>query len=286
MPASATGEGVVREEKPVSNPPTSAKDYGNVEVISKVQQFSFVEGWYELTAESHFWFQWRLAALLEQLKRLRIPLRKPLKVLEIGGGTGVLRSQIERSTEWHVDVTDLDIEALTRGKPGRGRIMYYNISEERDAFVEAYDVVVLFDVLEHISNTQPFLSSVIRHIKPSGFLLINVPALQTLYSKYDATVGHVRRYNKKTISAEFSRFNIEIQDLCYWGMTMVPVLALRKLVLAMLSNGQVRQTVSCGFKPPHPLVHSVLRAIMRMETALLSKPPFGSSVLMVARKVQ
>ena len=214
---------------------------------------------YELTADSHFWFQWRLAALLEQLKRLRIPLTKPFKVIEIGGGTGVLRSQIERSTEWHVDVTDLDIDALTRCKPGRGRIMYYDISEERDAFVEAYDVVVLFDVLEHISTPQPFLSSVIRHIKPSGFLLINVPALQTLYSKYDATVGHVRRYNKKTICAEFSRFNIEIQDLCYWGMTMVPVLALRKLVLAMVRNGQVRQTVSCGLKPPHPWVHGILR---------------------------
>lgn len=276
----------MREEKSVSNPLTSAKDYRNVEIISKVKQFSFVEGWYELTAESHFWFQWRLAALLEQLKRLRIPLTKPFKVLEIGGGTGLFRSQMERSTEWHVDVTDLDIEALTRCKPGRGRIMYYDISEERDAFLEAYDVVVLFDVLEHISNTQPFLSSVIRHIKLGGFLLINVPALQILYGKYDATVGHVRRYNKKTISAEFSRFNIEIQDLCYWGMAMVPVLALRKLVLAMQWNRQVRQTVSCGLEPPHPLVHSVLRAIMRMETALLSKPPIGSSVLMVGRKVK
>ena len=58
-------------------------------------------------------------------------------------------------------------------------------------------MVVLFDVLEHIPDTQPFLSSVIRHIKLNGFLLINVPALQTLYSKYDETVGHVRRYNKR-----------------------------------------------------------------------------------------
>jgi 2-polyprenyl-3-methyl-5-hydroxy-6-metoxy-1,4-benzoquinol methylase len=278
--------GFMPDEQPVQEPPTAAIDHGDVEIISKVQQFSFVEGWYELTAESHFWFQWRLAALLRQLTRLGIPLTAPFSVLEIGGGTGVLRSQIERSTRWRVDMTDLDMEALKRSKPGRGRIMYYDICEERDRFLQAYDVVVLFDVLEHIPHTQPFLRSVVRHIKPNGLLLINVPALSLLYSKYDETVGHVRRFNKKTLADEVSPFNLEIQDLRYWGMTMVPLLAARKLALKMLTNGQDRRVVSCGFKPPNPLVHSVLRAMMRLETTLLSEPPLGSSVLMAARKVQ
>ena len=271
--------------KVLTNLPNPAEDYQNIEVISKLREFSFVEGWYDLTADSHFWFQWRLAALLNLLKRLGIPLTAEFRTLEIGGGTGVLRSQIERSTQWHVDMTDLDIDALSRCKPGRGRTMYYDICEERDSFIEAYDVLLLFDVLEHIPDTQPFLSSVLRHLKPNGLLLINVPALQSLYSKYDETVGHQRRYNTKTLSAEFSRFNVEIQALCYWGMTMVPLLALRKLVLGALGTVQERQTVSCGFEPPHPTVHSVLRAMMRIETALLSKPPFGSSVLMVGRKL-
>ena len=110
-------------------------------------------------------------------------------------------------------------------------------------------MVVLFDVLEHIPDTQPFLSSVIRH-QLNGFLLINVPALQTLYSKYDETVGHVRRYNKKTLLAEFSRFNIEVQDLCYWGMTMVPVLALRKLVLRCYRIGKSVEWSHAGLSHP------------------------------------
>jgi 2-polyprenyl-3-methyl-5-hydroxy-6-metoxy-1,4-benzoquinol methylase len=270
-------------EKPISGP-TLSIDYGNVEVISKVREFSFADGWYELTNDSHFWFQWRLVALLGQLKRLGIPLTAQLKALEIGGGTGVLRSQIERSTQWWVDMTDLDIDALTRSEPGRGRIMYYDIREERESFIEAYDVVVLFDVLEHIPDTQPFLSSVIRHIKPNGFLLVNVPALQTLYSKYDETVGHVRRYNRKTLAKEFNRFNIEIHDICYWGMTMVPVVALRKFIFRMLWNMQEQQTISCGFEPPHPFVNRALSVIMRIETAFLSKPPFGTSVLMAGQK--
>ena len=275
----------MREEETGPTTPMPSKDYEHVEIISHIQEFSFVEGWYELTADSHFWFQWRLTALLGQLRRLGISLTEPLKILEVGGDTGVLRSQIERSTQWCVDMVELDLSALAHAKLGRGRVMYYDICEEREPFVETYDIVVLFDVLEHIPHTQPFLSSVIRHIKPNGFLLINVPALQTLYSKYDETVGHVRKYNQKTLLAEFSHFNIEVQDLCYWGMTMVPVLVLRKLVLKMLSNRQERRTVSYGFEPPHPLVHSMLRAAMRTETALLSKPPLGSSILMIGRKL-
>ena len=141
----------------------------------KYPRILIVEGWYELTADSHFWFQWRLTALLGQLMRLGIPLTEPFKVLEVGGGTGVLRSQLERSTQWCVDMIDLDLSALAHAKPGCSRIMYYDICEEREPFVEAYDIVVLLDVL-HIPHTQPFLSSVIRHIKPNGFLLINVPA--------------------------------------------------------------------------------------------------------------
>ena len=267
-----------------TSPLRSGKGEGNVELVSALQRFSFAEKWYDLSAESHFWFQWRLAAFLEQLKRVGIPLTTPLKALEVGGGTGVLRSQVERSTAWNVDMTDLDIEALNRADSARGRTIYYDVAEERHPFVEAYDVVVLFDVLEHIPDTQPFLASVIRHIKPNGFLCVNVPALQPLFSKYDESVGHVRRYNKKSLAAEVSRFTMEVQDLTYWGMTLVPLLAARKLTLALRPPAQERHTITCGFNPPHPAVHNALRALMRVETAMLTRPPLGSSLLMAARK--
>ena len=44
----------MREEEPAPTTPTPAKDYGHVEMISNIQEFSFVEGWYELTADSAF----------------------------------------------------------------------------------------------------------------------------------------------------------------------------------------------------------------------------------------
>jgi 2-polyprenyl-3-methyl-5-hydroxy-6-metoxy-1,4-benzoquinol methylase len=256
----------------------------NVEIISKTQGRSFAGEWYEFATESHFWFQWRLIALLRSLKKSRVPLEKPLNVLEVGCGTGALRSQLESVTNWTVNGTDLDMNALSRVKPARGRTMYYNICEERDPYLEAYDIVVLFDVLEHIEDTRPFLSSVLRHLKPQGLLLLNVPALQPLYSKYDEVVGHVRRYNKKSLSKEFEHFNFKIEVLSYWGLSLVPVLALRKFVIGMLEKKSVARKIECGMNPPNPLVHDILRIIMRTETSLLSAPPIGSSLLMVGQK--
>lgn len=266
--------------------PQATRCSGNVEVISQSQEHSFVDEWYEFATESHFWFQWRLTALLQSLKRLGVSLEEQLRVLEVGCGTGALRAQVESVTNWTIDGTDLDLGALSRAKPGRGKMMYYDICEEREPYLEAYDIVILFDVLEHIHDTQLFLSSLLRHLKPQGFLLLNVPALQTLYSNYDEIVGHVRRYNKKTLSDEFKNFDVVIEDLCYWGLSMVPMLVLRKLMLQLLAKRPPAQRIECGFNPPNALVHSVLRMIMRAETGVLSRPPVGTSLLMIGKKLR
>jgi 2-polyprenyl-3-methyl-5-hydroxy-6-metoxy-1,4-benzoquinol methylase len=90
-------------------------------------------------------------------------------------------------------------------------------------------LVVLFDVLEHIADTQSFLTALLAHLKPQGWVLINVPALQSLYSHYDEIVGHFRRYNRQTLVAEFRQKPLELADIRYWGMSLVPVLALPSL---------------------------------------------------------
>jgi 2-polyprenyl-3-methyl-5-hydroxy-6-metoxy-1,4-benzoquinol methylase len=254
------------------------------EIISQPQAHTFVEGWYEHNSESHFWFQWRLVAFLKQLRQIGVSLEKNCRALEVGCGVGVLRDQIESSTNWIVDATDLDLDALQRVKPGRGRKMYYDIFDQKEQLFEAYDLIILFDVLEHIEDTQPFLKALLRHLKTQGLLLINVPALQLLYSHYDEIVGHVRRYNKQTLTAEFTNLEFEVVDTRYWGMSMIPALALRKLVLRMMSGRSTAQKVGCGFNPPHPLVQDLFLGLMRLEN-ILPATPVGTSLLMVGRKL-
>ncbi len=55
------------------------------------------------------------------------------------------------------------------------------------------DLVVAFDVLEHILDDAAALREVERVLRPGGCLLVTVPADMDLWSAHDEAVGHVRR---------------------------------------------------------------------------------------------
>lgn len=260
--------------------------YKQVEIISKVNNVSMANEWYEFAGESHFWIEWRLEAMLKQIKQLNIPIDKKLKVFEVGCGTGTLRASLESVTKWTIDAADLNMNALLSAKSCRGRTILYDIFDENSSFIEAYDIVILFDVLEHIHNTRPFLASVLRHLKQEGLLLVNVPALQSFYSVYDHLMGHYRRYNKKSLAKEFDDFDLQIEDMRYWGFCMLPLLVARKFVMMLLKQSK-SNTIKMGFNFPRSIssfCNFGIRLIMRLETISLKCPPVGTSLLMVGHK--
>ena len=257
---------------------------GAVEIVSEPRSATFEESaeWYEYASAEHFWFQWRLAALRRLLADVGAPTDRPARVLDVGCGTGVLRSQLEASTDWTVDGADLNLPALEAAPSGRGALYYYDIEECREPWVASYDVVTLCDVIEHIENTRPFLEAATQHLKPDGLLIVNVPALPALHSAYDEAAGHLRRYTRATLAAECRELPLEVCETRYWGLSMVPLLALRKV---WVRPGEANRAVLReGFEPPGATAHALLRAVMRAESRGLRRPPLGSSVLLAARR--
>lgn len=257
-----------------------------VEVISPLQEHEFIDTCYELASASHFWFEWRFRSFLRQVKSLEVPLTDPLRVLDVGAGNGVVREQVESATEWIVDITDLDHGALESAKPGRGKTFYYDIMEKRPEWADRYDAMILFDVLEHIENTQPFLDAILFHLKPGGFLFVNVPALQILFSRYDEVQGHFRRYTTGGLKAEFAKQPVTVADARYWGWMNVPLLLTRRVLLDRFSSGQTDEEIyRRGCAPPMPAINRAFLAMMNIETRLPATVPTGSSVLLAARKL-
>src|SRR6185436_2214640 len=224
-----------------------------IEFLSPPEASEFPGEWYELADARHFWLEWRLRALLGQAHDLGLPLGRPLRVLDVGAGAGTLRDQLEACTEWTIDIADLNAPALRQARRGRGRTLCYNILAPDPVLLGRYDAVLLFDVLEHIAVTRPFVEAVVRHVRPGGHLIVNVPAGQWLFGAYDVAAGHVRRYDKTTLPAEFAGTDLEIRDVRYWGLSLVPLLAVRKLLV--LAAASKDECVRHGFQPPNRLVH-------------------------------
>lgn len=256
----------------------------SVEILSKITEDDFPELWYEIGNDNHFWFDWRFRAFINQLTDLNVSLTKPHYCFEIGCGHGVVRRQIESSTSWFTDGADINLEALKMNNITRGRTMAYDIFDKKPSMKQFYDSIMLFDVIEHIKDPVDFIKTALFYLKPNGFVFINVPALNLLRTRYDDVVGHHRRYDKSMMQEVFNKCGLETLDLRYWGFSATLLVLLRKLVTPRnLTNDEV---VRRGFRPPSQFINQIMRKIAQFETRFVRQPPFGTSLIAVARYVQ
>jgi SAM-dependent methyltransferase len=253
-----------------------------IEHLSPIRGTGFPDEWYGMAGEEHFWIRSRTAVALATLDTLGPRRSEPLKALDIGCGAGQFRDQLEAVTEWRIDITDLNLAALQAARPGRGRVLYYDATELAPQLVGFYDLAFLLDVIEHVERPRELLSAAIAHLRPGGRLLVNVPALPALFSAYDAAQGHLRRYTVPSLTAELAGLPCRIDTVAYWGLSLVPLLAVRKLLLGSKPSPS---TMRAGFRPPGRLVNRALTRVMQAEQSLLSRPPAGTSVMAAATKV-
>ncbi len=66
---------------------------------------------------------------------------------------------------------------------------------------ESFNAALYIDVLEHIKDDAAEVANVIRHLRPSGYLIVLSPAYPWLFSPFDARIGHHRRYTKRSIQS-------------------------------------------------------------------------------------
>jgi len=78
-----------------------------------------------------------------------------------------------------------------------------------------FDTVIFVHVLEHIKDDLGALNHVHQFLEPKGKVLIEVPAIQSLFSVHDEILGHHRRYSKKTLKAAIDLDKYKIKRMWY-----------------------------------------------------------------------
>lgn len=134
------------------------------------------------------------------------------------------------------------------------------------------DLVVAFDVLEHILDDDSAVSEVARALRPGGRFLVAVPADPRLWSDHDVAVDHVRRYTRTTLREVLERGGFEVTSMTSWNVLLRPVVAVRR----RSSSGSDLDTV-------HPVVNLGLRAIITLERWLPVRAMPGVTLLVEAR---
>lgn len=224
----------------------------------------------------HFWIDRRFQVVR---KVAGSQLSSASRIAEFGCGNGVVQRQVELAYGSAVDGFDLNEFALRRSLSQSGGIFCYDIQDRRPELHEKYDLALLLDVLEHIEDEDSFLQSLLFHVRPGGWVVINVPAGQYLFSNYDRAQGHCRRYSLERLVEVAQRNSLQVSKATYWGLSMVPVLLLRR----MLSRGRNDQdAMQKGFRPPSAAANRLLGMLSNCER--VPHRLAGTSVMILAQK--
>jgi 2-polyprenyl-3-methyl-5-hydroxy-6-metoxy-1,4-benzoquinol methylase len=146
-----------------------------INYLSAPAQVSMADRWFEIASADHFWVRRRFGVLQRLADRL---IRNARKIAEVGCGHGLLQQQIEEAYGREVSGFDLNETALKRNVSSTKSVYCYDIYERHPSLREGFDVIFLFDVLEHITDEDRFLKALLFHLAPGGQLVVNVPAGQ------------------------------------------------------------------------------------------------------------
>jgi len=248
-----------------------------IEILSAPEKVDMADDWYEFVSVQHFWIKARFNAVK------RNPIINNLsnvKLFEIGCGNGLIIRQFESLPGVTVDGCDLNMFALNQIEYTNGRLFCLNIFEKPEALINQYDGILLMDIIEHIPDDNEFLKVSTEYLKNGGLVIINVPALNFLYSKYDRLVGHKRRYTKKMIDDLFAQNQIEKVSIEYWGGSLLIVVLVRKIIIPFISKSKI---VQYGIAPPNDKVNCLFDKILKLENRIFRSSILGTSIIAVGK---
>ncbi len=226
--------------------------------------------WFDVATLDHFWIRRRF----DVMRRLADSVvRNSSCAAEVGCGNGLVQRDIEVHYGISVAGFELNQIALEKSVSRVAPLYYYNIHQRNPEFRAHFDLMFLFDVLEHIKDEAGFLQSVKFHLAESGTLLINVPAHQSLFSDYDRAAGHIRRYSVNQLMRIADQNGLNVRAITYWGLPLVPLLLLRKAMSLRRSDGRA------GFDTRGPALNGILSWLARLEP--LPQRFLGTSVMAV-----
>jgi ubiquinone/menaquinone biosynthesis C-methylase UbiE len=143
----------------------------------------------------------------------------------------------------------------------------------------------IFDVLEHLENPNEVLDEIYRVLEPGGLLVTSVPAHQWLFSDFDKSIGHFRRYSRKEIvsTLEDSGFLNNMTQFVF-SFLVLPAFVLRTVPSKFgrkHTSAETKETTK-NHQKMLKLLQPILELLLILENFL--RIPFGLSLISVSKK--
>lgn len=195
-------------------------------------------------------------------------------ILEVGCGIGNFSTYLVN----HGRLTAIDInEDYIRGAKNKvqnkAEVGFGDIEKGKYFFKkEVFETIVCINVLEHIKDDAKAMENIYKLLSTEGYLVLLVPAHKFLYNLIDESIGHVRRYEKNQLKQKLENIGFEIvklRKLNFLG-SIGWFIAGKIFKDKRVSEGKIR------------IFNLIAPLFLTLETII--EPPFGTSILVIAKK--
>jgi SAM-dependent methyltransferase len=229
--------------------------------------------------QDYFWFRARTRLILWAFGRYASRCRS---FLEIGCGTGSVLAAIARDypavAVWGSEVF---LEGLQFARTRVDSVRLMQLDARCLPFVDEFDAIGLFDVIEHIEEDQAVLSQASRALRPGGILLITVPQHRFLWSPADEQAGHVRRYARRELVQKVEQAQLRVLRCTSFVSLLFPL-----LMISRIRRRGREYDANAEYRVPR-VVNKLLELALSAERAAIrlgATLPFGGSLLLVAHR--
>ncbi len=202
-------------------------------------------------------------------------LKAPL--LEFGAGIGNISELLSSYTP--LCLTDTDERMLAHLKK-----KFFHINDVSVDFLDitqpppeylvgSFQTVIGINVLEHIEDDEKALFHLRNVLKPSGRLLLLVPAKKWAYTDLDRQLGHFRRYEKKELGEKLVKASFHVEKIYFFNIIGL---------MSWIIRDKIQQ--SGGLRPYQiSLFDTIVPILKRVEAKV--RMPLGISLIAIAQKI-
>jgi len=229
----------------------------------------------------YFWFRARNRLIIWALGKYARGLQS---FLEIGCGTGYVLSGLASAfpgVRFHG--SEIFTAGLAFAAARQPAIGFMQMDARYIPFVDEFDAIGAFDVLEHIEEDEQVLRQMYAALKPGGIMMLTVPQHAWLWSPVDEYACHVRRYSARELCVKVAGAGFEILRSTSFVSSLLPAM----WVSRFFKKGSLEDFDATAELKISPRLNSWFYKMLSAELALIGGGinfPVGGSRLLVARK--
>ncbi len=229
--------------------------------------------------EDNYWWHVAKRELVTSIVTREFPA--PARLVE--GGIGSARNLVEfQKLGYDVIGFDLMPESVEHARQrGLDQVSVHDLGQPWPLEDNSLDVALMLDVLEHVQDPVLVMKHAARALRPGGGIVFTVPCYPWLYSDWDKSLGHFRRYTQKEMRSQASAAGLNVQFMSHWnGFTLPAALAVRGYEKLFPRDKKPE------FPRVSPLVNRALMSMAKLERGWMRamSMPAGLSLVGVLRK--